>query len=587
MNFKIFLLTSFFIVLGQLSFNSSVNACVKKRFYIEEYGAVGDGRTNDIAAFQALTRDVNANGGGIVVFPENKVFSITIDDDFSSGHKSTPDDGAMAFNFEHCKKVVVDMNGCIISLTPNHSTRYSFFRFFDCASFSLSNGTIEGDVEWHDYSPVIYKGKEEKSSHQWGYGVYIRGSKGEIKDMKISRMTGDGIYFGSVKLAEGIYHAKVEISGCEISFCRRNGISCASSLGFFLTGTTIHHIGDWAQSADMPVAIEGCKPKAGIDFEYEGKAGDVGDVEISGCSFRDCTDYCIVTSNTNKPETTIFILKDSEFCGSAVHTNNLISRGKKEIRDCRFDDAGFFLGDAKVHNCIFDMGVVMNYVSRTFFYDCEFNGKIEQIGEKKGCFMAGTNMDKTLFQRCRFKNIKGYNDYTPAFQGFSGYVHPVNIDFVACEFDNCSFVLSQKNYESYISFKECVLRNGCLIHNMGTKAIDFEASELYDVESYATQNGQFKMVRCKIIQEDASVARPLLAFGTHTLSKCSVIDKVGITSAASRKYGVKEYRISADNTDIQLSGDNKVTRGLSLKGGRIEGVRAVDFGGEQVNTVFK
>ena len=579
-----------FIQVGLIGFIDAATACntvINKKFYIEKYGAKGDGKANDIAAFQLLTRDVNANGGGIVIFPQGRIFNISIDNDYSCGHKSTPDDGAMAFNFEHCRKVVVDMNGSTIQLTPNHSTKYSFFRFFDCQSFSLSNGLLIGDVEGHDYLPVTYKGKEEKTSHQWGYGVYVRGSKGTIKNMNISRMTGDGIYFGSVRLSEGIYHAKVEIADCEISYCRRNGISCASSLGFSLSNSNIHHVGDWEKSADMPVSIVGCKPKAGIDFEYEGKAGDEGDVSITGCIFSNCTDYCIVTSNSSRPETTNFIISDSEFSDSSVHTNNLTSRGKKDIKDCRFYNAGAFFGDAKVYRCTFEMGVVMNYVSRTSFYDCVFNGHLEELGAKRGCFMAGTNMEKTLFLRCKFKNIKGYNDYTPAFQGFSGYVHPVNIHFESCELDNCSFVVSQKNYDSRLSFDNCILKNGCLIHNMGTEAMEFANSELYDVDSYATQNGVFVMDNCKIVQEDTSIARPLVSFGSHTMKRCTVVDKVGITSAARRKYGVKEYRIEAKDSDVRLENDNVVTKGLSLTGGKLSGVKAAEFQGQQTKTVFK
>lgn len=589
MRFKLLLRLSLLLIASLYLTGGNVNACnrTKKKFYVEKYGAVGDGKTNDIAAFQALARAVNANGGGTVVFPEGKVFSISIVDDYSCGHKSQPDEGAMAFSFEHCKKVVVDMNRSTIKLTPNHSTKYTFFRFFDCASFSLSNGTLAGDVERHDYSPVIYKGKEEKSSHQWGYGVYVYGAKGEISNMDISRMTGDGIYFGSVRLADGLYHAKVEISSCEISYCRRNGVSCASSQGFMLTDSRIHHIGDWEKSIEMPVAVSGCKPKAGIDFEYEGKAGDVGDVVISGCSFSDCTDYCIVTSNASVPETSNFTISDSEFLGSCVHTNNLVSRGKKEISDCRFDHSSAFFGNAKVYRCVFEMGASMNHISRTAFYDCTFNGLLDELDSKHGCFMAGTNDEKTLFQRCKFKNIKGYNDLTPAFQGFSGYVHPVNIDFVSCDFDNCSFVVSQKNYDSSLSFDSCTLRNGCLIHNMGSKAISFTDSELYDVSSYATQNGLFTLTNCKIVQEDESVARPFLSFGTHTMNRCTVIDKVGITDSARRKYGVKEYKIEATNTDFRIENTPNVTKGLILRGGTVSGVKAGAFQGVQERTSFK
>lgn len=588
MRYKFFIYSLLIILVGCTIATNKAEACAtSKKFYVESYGAIGDGKTNDISAFHSLVKDVNANGGGVIVFPKERVFSISIVEDYNSGHKACPIDGAIGFNFEHCKKVVIDMNGSTIRLTPNHSTKYAFFLFFDCTFFSLSDGFLVGDAVGHNYMSVLYNGKEEKTSHEWGYGVYVRGSKGKIKNVGISQMTGDGVYFGSLRLKDGLYHAKLEIDGSEISYCRRNGISCASSVGFKLSNSRIHHIGDWEKSYDMPISMVGCLPKSGVDFEYEGTAGDVGNVNITKCVFEDCTKFCMIASNTSKPETSNFIVQDCAFSGSPVHIANLSSRGKKDVRDSRFFDASAFLGDAKAYRCVFEMGAVMNYVSRTSFYDCTFNGHLEELDSKHGCFMAGTNDDKTLFQRCKFKNIKGYNDLTPAFQGFSGYVHPVNIDFVSCEFDNCSFVVSQKNYDSRLSFASCTLKNGCLIHNMGVKAITFTDSELYDVSSYATQNGAFSLINCIIVQEDESVARPLLSFGTHTMNKCTVIDKVGITSSARRKYGVKEYKIEATDTDFKLENEPSVTKGLILRGGSVSGVKAGAFQGAHEKTSFK
>ena len=71
------------------------------------------------------------------------------------------------------------------------------------------------------------------------------------------------------------------------------------------------------------------------------------------------------------------------------------------------------------------------------------------------------------------------------------------------------------------------------------------------------------------------------------MSSCKVIDKVGITDVASRKYGVKNYRIEAVNTEIQLDNPKRITKGLSLKGGRILGVKVDDFQGKQEKTSFK
>lgn len=589
MNFKLALKFSLAIVLSFIfiSHNNAAACRPEKKFYIENYGAIGDGKANDIAAFQALTKDVNANGGGIIVFPKGRVFSISVENDVNSGHKATPIAGAIAFNFEHCRKVVVDMNGSTIRLAPNHSSKYAFFVFFDCESFSLSNGSLLGDALGHDYSPVVYNGKEEKTSHEWGYGVFVRGSKGIISHMNISLMTGDGIYFGSLRLNGLVYHAKIGINNCDISYCRRNGISCASSVRFALFDSKIHHIGDWEKSPEMPIAMKGTLPKSGIDFEYEGTAGEVGEVKIMRCNISDCTKFCIIASNTSKPETTSFEIYGCEFKGSPVHTINLSSRGKKEIKDCRFNDAGAFFGDARVLRCSFEMGPIVHYVSGTSFYDCSFVGHLERVDSKHGCFIVGTNMNATLFQRCVFKSIKGYNDLTPAFQGFSGYVNPVYIHFESCEFDNCSFVVSQKNYDSRLSFDKCTLKNGCLIHNLGTAAVTLDNTELYDVSSYATQNGAFSMNNCTVVQTDEALERPLLPFGKHTMNRCTVIDKVGMKSSFRLKYGVKEYRIEAKDSDLRLENDNVVTKGLSLTGGKMSGVKAAEFQGQQTKTVFK
>ena len=582
------LLLSFYIATSVVAFTNDAYACgTNKKFYVERYGVVGDGKTNDIKAFQALVKAVNANGGGVVVFPKGRVFSVSIEDDFNSGHKAIPKDEAIVFKFEHCKKVVLDLNESTFQMAPNHSTKYVFFMFFDCSWFSLSNGRIVGDAVGHDYSPVLYGGKEEKSSHEWGYGVQVRGSKGEIKDMDISRMTGDGIYYGSSKQNDVVFHAKIRIENCNVSYCRRNGISSDSSTGFTLVGSNISHIGDWEKSTDMPVKMTGCLPKSGIDFEYEGKSGDVGDILISGCNISDCTKFCIIASNVSRPEATDFTISDCKFVGSPVHTINLDSRGRNEIKDSQFYDAGTFFGSAKVYRCAFEMGPLVNYVNGTSFYNCVFVGNLAKVDEKHGCFMAGINMDATMFRNCKFKNIKGYNDLTPASQGFSGYVYPVNISFVSCDFDNCSFVVSQKNYDSRLSFDGCTLRNGCLIHNLGTDAIVFRNSELQDVDSYATQNGRFVLEKCKVVQEDASVARPFLSFGNHKMVGCTVTDKVGITDAARRKYGVKEYRIEAENTKFQIDNAKRVTKGLSLKGGSLSGIKTAEFQGKHEMTDFK
>ena len=265
-----------------------------KVFYAEAYGVVGDGRTNNLQVLHRLANAVNANGGGRVVFPKGKSFLVMFASDPNGGYAKVPLADAMALCFSHCKNITVDLNGSIIQVSPNHSTKYSVIRFFDCKNFVVQNGSIVGDAMNHDYSPVIYKSKEYKTSHEWGYGIYCSGSTGAISNMKISYMTGDGLYVGSTSHDKVAFHGKTTIDSCEISYCRRNGITGCSSQGLIITNTNVHHIGTYG-------GMTGTAPMAGLDLEYEDGVGDRGDITIENCQFTDCSKWGIVTANSLVP----------------------------------------------------------------------------------------------------------------------------------------------------------------------------------------------------------------------------------------------------------------------------------------------
>ena len=95
------------------------------------------------------------------------------------------------------------------------------------------------------------------------------------------------------------------------------------------------------------------------------------------------------------------------------------------------------------------------------------------------------------------------------------------------------------------------------------------------------------MNNCRIVQEDESLIHPLLAFGTHTMNNCIIIDKVGITPYSTRQYGVRGYRIEANNSEIQLDNPALITKGLFLKGCKLTGVKPSEFKGTQEDTVFQ
>ena len=166
-------------------------ACVSQVFEVEKYG-------EDYDAFARLCDDVNKNRGGHVVFPRNKIYTLEINNDYHGGHRSLPQDSSVLLKFKGCNTIDVDLNGCTLVVAPNHSTKYAVALFFDCKSFRLYDGCLIGDAIGHDYSPVVYKRKLEKSTHEWGYGILVLGSRGTIENVTLLNMTGDGIYVGGV-----------------------------------------------------------------------------------------------------------------------------------------------------------------------------------------------------------------------------------------------------------------------------------------------------------------------------------------------------------------------------------------------------
>ncbi len=513
---------------------------IRKKYYVEKFGAIGDGKTDNSKAFQAISNAVNSNGGGVVIFPENGVFLFKVKDDFSGGHSMSFLPDAVALDFRGCRNIRVEMNGSTIKVGTNHSTRYAIVRFFDCKSFLIKDGYLEGDAASHDYSPVIFKNKVEKSTHEWGYGILNAGSSGQVENINISYMTGDGIYAGSVKTKGTVYHSCVEISGCSISYCRRNGITLTSSEGVNIINTVVHHIGSYG-------GLSGTNPQSGIDLEYEDGVYDRGDVSIIGCKFYECTRRGITTSNTAPPVPDNFILQSSTFSQADLLLNNMPRGVSKRVIDCVFDQSIVMAGDADVENCEFTLGNHLTYISKTHFKKCRFYGTEVNIKSKdKGCAFAGFSSEKTYFEGCSFVNVQGNSTGNVVYQGFSGYVYPMDIDFYGCTFNNTSFCRGGSDKQSQFRFRNCSFEEGCVLMSLDSEEVCFENCSLKDVGSYASQNGHFCFDHCDIRQVESTVKYPLLLYGTHTLIDCKLVNEV-VISKEDRGRGIKAFKLKTVN----------------------------------------
>lgn len=503
-----------------------------KRFDVASYG-------KGKAAIAKLVADVNKSGGGQVVFPKGATYRLGIADDLNGGHKLHPQASSVLFAFRGCASLEVDLNGSTIILEPNHSTKYSLFYFFDCKSFTLKNGKIVGDASDHDYSPVIYSGKTEKSSHEWGHGVMVMGSRGTIEDLQVTNMCGDGIYVASCKNNGQAIDANVEINRCDVSYCRRNGITSASTTGFSVIDTYVHNIGTYGD-------LKGTDPCAGIDFEYEDKNWFKGDVIISGCTFSDCEKKTISAANSFVPKVRSFIIENSTFSGSRFQIANLVSDQGKIVRKCRIDASQLNCGKSTLDNCEIVLGRKIHYVHGTTFTNCTFVGTLTDLPKPYGCALVGYSLAPAHFVSCSFKDIRGLNDNSPAYQGISGYNFPLKANFKDCTFQNVSFVKGNSSHESSFTFEGCSLSDGCMIYNEGGETVVFKDSKIDNVGSYPNQKGKFSFDNCVIIQDDETVANPLLYFGDHSTRNTNVRNTLSITQRMKSK-GVTAIKLKELN----------------------------------------
>ena len=570
------------LFISSLLFLFSVPVGAQSTMYVKDYGAIGDGETNDIASLRKVAEAVCQDGGGTIIFEQGKTYLVELEEVTDERPASGMQDNATIMCFKDCRSVNVSMNGATIQLAPSHRVEYAFFRFYNCKSFTLSGGSLVGDADAHDYSDIVRYGNKQKSSHEWGFGVSVNGSKGTIRNMIITNMTGDGIKSGSINLKnKGVLHTLLDVYDTEISYCRRNGIAVLSSAGTNIVNTHIHHIGTYG-------AIKGTAPQAGIDLEYEDGANDTGNVIIRKCRITDCSQKVISASNSTPPVPDNFLIEDCYLEGADFQIYHVKKAKSKVIRNCTVVRCPIHLGDADVVNTSFDLGHGVNYVSGGNYKDCSFIGTLEPSKSNNGCTLAGTNLNETVFNNCIFSDIRAANNSSPSYQGFSGYHFPLNATFNNCIIRNCSFVRGKKDNPSKFTFYNSKLTDNCMIYNLNDDiAIDFNRCELTDVSAYQTQTGRFTFKKTTLIQRDKRIVQPLLLFGNNSFYRCTIVDEVGFPVVSARKHGIKSYKLEAERTNITLKSDNIKTEGMNLRKGKVQCVTKSSFKGIQRSVKFK
>lgn len=190
---------------------------------VRTFGAMGDGVTDDTAAFAAAVREVGASGGVLVVpagiYRINPLQAVAL----TSGVHLSLSPGAVLQAIP-----VVEGQSAVVTIR-------------NVSDVKVTGGTVVGERTGH-----------RGSTGEWGFGIDVRGSANVTIENVVTRdCWGDGIYVGAGAAGES---RNVTVRGCTGTGHRRQGLSITA----LLTGLV--------ERCEF-TGIQGTVPQAGIDLE--------------------------------------------------------------------------------------------------------------------------------------------------------------------------------------------------------------------------------------------------------------------------------------------------------------------------------
>jgi hypothetical protein len=189
---------------------------------VKDYGAYGDGLHDDTAAIQAAINSLPTTGG-VVNIPAGTYLI----------------DTSKKINLRSLMLLQMDPAAILKAKTSSLSRHYILY-INGKSDVEIAGGQLVGDRDTHVYAT--------SGTHEWGHGIQILGGKRvTVRDMRISKCTGDGVCIGGAS-------ADVVIANIISTVNRRQGLS--------ITNCTNVKVYDSEFSY-----TQGTAPECGIDIE--------------------------------------------------------------------------------------------------------------------------------------------------------------------------------------------------------------------------------------------------------------------------------------------------------------------------------
>lgn len=393
--------------------------------HIKDFGAIGNGITNNTAAFQKASAYLQANGGTLIIDPGTYIVGKQkLAGSFGTGSSYFAEP---ILDFRDAKKsIIITGYGAILKAADGlkygsfnpitgekdsvrkkgntsdyYASAYTFIAAIGCASVSIEGLTLDGNSMKLNIGPAF--GPEGIQLGALGIGLYGN-KKALVTDCYIHHCALDGIIVAwpGLKDTDPIYpHTIINVRA---EYNGRQGLSWVGGNDLTVTNCKFSSTGK-ALNNGVPVVS---KPSAGIDIEIENsiiKNGNFincyiydnagpGVISIAhdtyNINFRNCT--LIGTTNTAAyPESQNFSFDSCTFVGMVQRIYGSPDKRKAvSFKDCLFTMDSTLSPNGKVYGNTWEF-----YDARNAFFDhCTFDA-----GNKN---LPTFNTPEITFLNCTF-----------------------------------------------------------------------------------------------------------------------------------------------------------------------------------------